>query len=155
MVAFRRLPHRGFTIIEILVVVAILAMLASVAVIQLLRARITTNEQLGLNSMRAVMKASQFYFIIQQRYPPDLTALGLPASNPPYIQPDLIGNGSTVAKQGYVFTYTQVGGGSGFTLLADPQTAGTTGTRHFYVDQGGVIHQDPSGPADPTDPSVP
>ena len=53
----------GFTLIEILVAVAILAMLASVAVTQLLRARIVTYEQLALTSLRFIAKSCQFYYL--------------------------------------------------------------------------------------------
>lgn len=144
----------GFTLIEILVVVAILAMLAGVAVLQLLRARIVTHEQLALNSLRLVAKSCQFFFLANARYPDTLNDLGSPTSDPPYLTSDLIGNGTTANKQGYTFTYTP-GGGTAFTLLADPQTPGVTGTRHFYVDQGMVIHVDESGPADAGDPVLP
>ena len=138
-----------------LVVVTIFALLASVGVIQILRARIVTYEQLALTSMRHIARSCQFYFLTNQAYPGNLTALGTPASDPPYLNADLIGDGTTVDKQGYTFTYAQGAGGTGFTLLADPQSPGVTGSRHFYIDQDAVIHVDPTGSADSTDPVLP
>ena len=150
-----RSGRSGFTLVEILVVVVIFITLMAIAVAQVLRARIVTNEQLALSSTRLIAKSCQFYFLVQQGYPVDLAALGLPTSNPPYLQEDLIGNGTTAVKQGYVFTYAPVGGGNNFTLQADPQFVGTTGVRHFYVARDNVIHENPNGPAGPIDPIVP
>ena len=54
-----------------------------------------------------------------------------------------------------MFTYTQGGGGTSFTLLANPQTPGITGSRYFYVDQNVVIHVNASVPADSGAPVLP
>ena len=145
----------GFTLIEILVGVSILVLLAAVGVQQLLRARVTADQQLALTSLRHVAKSCQFFFLVNQRFPTDLNDLGTQTSNPPYLTPDLIGDGTSVTKQGYLFTYTAGGGGTSFTLLTDPQTPGVTGERHFYIDQNMIIHVNQTGPAGPTDPVIP
>ena len=124
---------RGFTIIELLVVVAIFTLLASVGIVQLLRARITTNEQLALTSLRQIGKACQFYFLARGQFPPTLATLGPAGSTPPYLDPTLGADPAT--KQGYTFTYTQGVGGRSFTLLGNPQQHGTTGVRHFYMNE--------------------
>ena len=131
--------RRAFTIIEILVVVAILSLLASVGIQQLLRARITTNEQLAINSVRLLVKSCQFYFLATQRYPTTLTNLGPGSSNPPYLDDTGLLAG---AKQGYQFSYAPGPGPSPitFTLLANPQGQGSTGVRHFFADQTQTIH---------------
>ena len=128
----------AFTLIEILVVVAILAMLAAVAMHQLLRARITTHEQLALNSLRLLAKSCQFFSLVRQEFPSDLTELGPPTSNPPYVEAALR-NGSPPAKQGYEFVYLRPAPFA-FTLRANPQTHGITGERHFFINETLVIH---------------
>ena len=81
-----------------------------------------------------------------------LNAHRVGTASPPYITADLIGTGLIVEKRGYLFTYAQTG--SGFTLNADPVTAGVTGTRHFFVNEQLTIHMDPSNPADINDPVI-
>lgn len=134
-------------------VVALLSLLATVSLLQLQRARIVTYEQLAITSLRHIAKTCQLYYIASSGYPPNLSALGAPASNPPYLDAGFAQDPAT--KQGYTFTYTQGVGGSSFTLLADPQHPGVTGTRHFYVDQDDAIHVNPSGPANRGDPVLP
>jgi len=129
---------RGFTLIEILVVVAILAMLATVAVIQLARARITTSEEIALSSVRLVAKSAQFFYLVQQVYPSTLADLGPPTSDPPYID-ETLRTGNPPVKQGYAYVYVRPTPTT-FTLNVNPQTHGGTGIRHFYVDETFVIH---------------
>ena len=134
----RRLAGRGrraFTFIEILIVVAIIAMLAAVGIIQLLRARIATNEQLAITSLRLLSKSCGFFYLARQAYPAALTDLGPPASIPPYIDDAGLLAGT---KQGYQFIYTP--GPTTFTLRGNPVTHGTTGVRHFFLDQNTIIH---------------
>ena len=146
--------RRGFTLLEIMVVVVIISLLAAIAAVQYQRARVNTFEQLALQSIRLVGNSCQMYFIIRQQFPASLTSLGTPASNPPYLQPDLIGDGTSVIKQGYRFIYTSIGGGAGYTLLADPVTPGVTGSRHFFIDPSQVIHFNAAQPANASDPAV-
>ena len=141
----------GFTLTEILVVVSILAMLATVGMLQLLRARVIAYEELALTSVRQVTKACHFFSLVNQRFPADLTELG--TANPPYIPANLMGDGFSAEKQGYLFTYASTV--DGFTLNADPKTSGVTGVRHFFVDQNLAIHVLESGPAGPSDPVIP
>ena len=136
-ISMRRL-RAGFTLIEILVVVTIIAVLLAVGISQLSRARITTNEQLALNSVRVIGKACHFYYVVNSRYPTNLATLGPTVSVPSYIDSTLAQDPAT--KQGYTFTYASGGGGATFTLLANPVTHAATGVRHFFVDQEFVIH---------------
>lgn len=133
-----------------LVVVAILALLATVGVLQLTRARIITHEELALISMRQVARACHFFNLANQRFPTSLTELS--TANPQYIPTEW--SGLTVEKQGYRFTYANPSPTS-FSLNADPITVGVTGSRYFYMDQGLVMHVDQSGPADASDPVIP
>ena len=134
-----------------MIVTSLLILLATAGSIQLLRARIVAHEEIALSSLRLVSRACQFFFLSNQRFPTNLAELG--NATPPYIPANLVGTGTTVTKQGYVFTYGQVG--NTFTLNADPVTLGTTGTRYFFVNEQLVIRMDLTGPADSSDPPIP
>ena len=133
-------PYHGgsrgtaFTLIEILIVVAIFSLLAMVGLQQLTRMRITTNEQLALVSLRLIAKSCHWFNTVNQRYPLTLAELGSPGSSPPYIEDAMLLSG---AKQGYVFAYTPEAGPTpaAFALNVNPQVHGQTGERHVLVDE--------------------
>ena len=134
-----RARARGFTLVEIMIVVAIIMVVAAIAVIQLGRARITMNEASALNSVRLVVKSCQFYFMVRQAYPTALNGLGAPTSNPPYISDTSLLAGN---KQGYQFVYVPAAGPTPdtFTLRANPLSHGVTGTRHFMTTEALAIY---------------
>ena len=134
-------PRAAFSFLEVLVVTVILTLFFALAVSQLRRARIATNEALALNSVRVIGKACHFYYVVNGRYPADLATLGPAVSNPPYIDSMLTEN--PMSKQGYVLTYRAVEGGTGFTLTGNPLIHEVTGRRHFYVDQEFTVHETP------------
>ena len=150
----------AFTLIEILVVVAILAMIASVGMIQLSRARMTTFEQLALVTLRYLQKSCHQFYAVNNQFPASLLVLTTPASNPPYIEPSLAGDGLTVNRQGYVFTYAspnpdEPANPRSFRVLADPRVQGVTGERHFSINQSNQIFFSTQHPANPSDPMLP
>ena len=136
--ALKSSTRAGFTLIELLVVVSVLAMLATAAALQLARARITANEQVALTSLRLIAKSCQFFSMVKQAYPADLTELGPPTSDPPYLE-ETLRTGTPPIKHGYTFVYARPAPDT-FTLNANPVTHGSTGVRHFYTDQTFVIH---------------
>ena len=134
-----RAAHGGFTLVELLVIVVIISLLAVMAIVALLRARIVTSERLALSTMRNVRQALDMYSLVRQIYPPDLTYLGVPYSNPPILQPDQIGNGIVFTRQGYVFDYAAPVGPT-YTMHANPQQHNITGERHFLTDHSHVVY---------------
>lgn len=141
----------GFTLIEIIIVVAILMTLATLAISSVLRARHNTNEMAAVASCRTSVTACQNFYAASYPhvYPSELLDLVLPVSNPPYID-SILASGT---KQGYNFTYALVDSES-FTFNAAPVSPGKTGSRYFFADESGIIRANATGPAGPDDPIV-
>jgi len=131
--------RHGFTLVEIMIVVAIISLLAAIAIPNLLRARHNANEAAAIAALRTISTACESYRAAQTppTYPANLAALS--SATPPYIDASLAGaTSSATAKQGYYYTYTLVNANQ-FTCTATPAVSGTTGTRVFFVDESGVI----------------
>ena len=153
MRAFYR-SHKGFTLVEIMIVVAIIALLAAIAIPNLLRARHNSNEAASIGGMRTFSAALESFRAAQTppTYPVNLAALS--AAVPPYVAASLTGaiNAGT-SRQGYFYTYALVSANA-YTLQSTPQTVGTTGTRRFFVDQSGVIRANAAGAATVASPEI-
>ena len=144
----------GFSFVELMVVMAIIVLLAAVAGFAYLRARVTTSGQIAFAAVRHYNTNLQLYFIVKQQYPADLTLAGPPTSDPPFLTPNYIGDGTTATKQGYTFVYTSLNPTS-YTLVADPVTPGITGERHFFTDETMTVRfTDQNRTATSTDPPV-
>ncbi|MFH0877202.1 MAG: type II secretion system protein [Candidatus Omnitrophota bacterium] len=124
---------KGFTLVEIMIVVAIIVLLAAIAIPNLLRARLSANEATAIAAMRTLSTAYEGYRAAQSppAYPAALSSLN--ASNPPYIDDVL----ASQNKSGY--TFTPAGGGNTYSVVGAPQTPNVTGVRSFFVDQSGVV----------------
>jgi type IV pilus assembly protein PilA len=142
--------QRGFSLIELLIVVAIILIIAAIAIPNLLRSRMAANESSAVAALRTINTASMTYFISYATYPAGLASLG-PSATPSSSAADLVDSvlaQDPASKTGYKFTYTGVGSPStSYTVVAAPITSGVTGQRGFFTDQTGVIRGDISGSA--------
>lgn len=148
-----RYTDDGFTLIEMMIVIAIIALLAVLAIPSFLASRITANETSAIASIKVIYSGCQSYYMTQNpsSYPQDLESLTTPLVNPPYIDEQL---GVTKEKSGYIFSYQLGASGETFQLNAEPKTAGRSGNRYFFCNETGVITFKVGGRAGPNDPSV-
>ena len=144
-----RMKREGFTIIEITIVIAIIAVLCAIGIPNLLRGRMNSGEAVVLGSCQTIGKACQnFYaYVLPHTYPDDLAQLA--NSNPSYID-SLLGSG---VKQGYQFLYERTDPDH-YTLLAQPITPGVNGNRYFFLDESGVLRARSGQAAGAADPPV-
>ena len=141
--------QKGFSLIELLIVVAIILIIAAIAIPNLLRSKMAANEASAVGSLRTINTASVAYSTTYGNYPPALTNLG-PASGGTATSAtaDLIDSVlASSTKSGYTFAYTAGTANQSYTLTATPVTENVTGQRGFFTDQSGVIRSDPSGTA--------
>jgi len=146
----------GFSLIELLVVVAIILIIAAIAIPNFLRSRMAANEASAAENVRSITTAAVVYSTTWDNgYPPSLGALG-GTSNPAtcdkaiLLDPNLTNPPNQTS--GYTFAYMPQGptvtAGGGCTLpgynayvaTAVPTIAAVTGTRSFCSTQPGTIH---------------
>ena len=163
--------QKGFSLIELLIVVAIILIIAAIAIPNLLRSRSAANEASAVRSLRTVDTAEVTYASTYPSagYATNLAALG-PGSNAgntsatstnAVLLDSVVGcstattSGSSCTKSGYIITLTGGTAVNGvvysYSVAADPVTSNQTGVRHFYSATPGYIHYNLSNPATSTD----
>lgn len=141
--------NSGFSLIELLIVVAIILILAAIAIPKMLQARMAANESSAVSSLRTITTAQVTYKIANPVYAPDLDALG-PANAD--LLTELLGS-APFQHSGYTFSTT--GTADQFTADAVPMDPGVTGTRSFCTSTPASIQYSISGTCDPnTSPSM-
>jgi len=133
--------RRGFSLIELLIVVAIILIIITIALPKLSRARMYSQETAAIAAIRTLHTAQVQFYSQYNRYAASLAELGPPASgaaNPSAA--DLIGNDlSGGEKSGYKFTLASTQGG--YVINANPVAYNSSGSRTFYSDQSMVIRE--------------
>jgi type IV pilus assembly protein PilA len=163
--------EKGFSLIELLIVVAIILIIAAIAIPNLLRARIAANQSSAVGTLRTVSTAEQnFASTYGIGFSTTLGQLGGAAGatvatcgNSLMVDASISNNGAgnTAQKSGYSVNFIPgtvaystnpvVPGGCGawgfttFSVSNIPQTVGQTGQTSYCVDQSGVIRFDPTG----------
>jgi len=159
--------ERGFSLLELLIVVAIIVIITTVAVPNLIHSRSATNETSALKSLQVLNTACVQYYMTYGTYPHNQSDLGPPSNGTmsklaaDMAPPDLAPPGATVpTKAGYTFRYVagqaDVNGNiHTYSFLADPLQYKETGVRRFFCDQTTVVRATSDGsPATAASPLV-
>lgn len=120
----------GFTLVEVMVVVAIIAFLAAIAIPNLIRARTQANESSAQSTLKSIATALENYYALNNAYP--LTTSVLLGASPPYLNVDYF-NG---AHNGY--TYSNSLAAYTYVITAAP-TSSSSGTHSYTISTGAVL----------------
>jgi len=155
-----RRPQKGFSLIELLIVVAIILIIAAIAIPNLLRARIQANEASAVSSIHAINTAEISYSTAFSNvgFSAALADLGDGGTNPCpgtatascYIDSSL----ASGTKSGYTLTYTQDSTSTPalhYTVLVDPASRGISGQRSFYSSDSNLTRYNTVATASSTD----
>ncbi|GIW71282.1 MAG: prepilin-type N-terminal cleavage/methylation domain-containing protein [Planctomycetota bacterium] len=143
--------QKGFTLIELMIVIAIIAIIAAIAIPNLLDARKGANEAAAKSALRTLFTVQNLYREGDRDgngtldYADTLTKL-LNAN----LIDEVLASGT---KQGYVFT---INGASLYTwsATANPEVPGKSGDNYFFIDETGVIRYNTTGTASASDPPI-
>lgn len=138
----RRRRERGFSLIELLIVIAIILIILVIAIPQYNKARMNAQEMAAIAEIGTINKMEIQYYSQFGNYATTLAQLGPPTQggaegpNAAGLLPANLASGSS---GGYNFTLAQTPGG--YSISAVPKSFGSTGRRTFYSDQTDVVRQ--------------
>src|SRR5579862_8344605 len=152
---------RGFSLIELLVVVAVILIVAAIAIPNFIRSKMRANEAGAVANLRNITTAEVVYSTTYGiGFTTTIAQLGGTTVNVDQNDAGLIDSVlATGSKSGYNFSYSVLttasnGQVESYSVNADPAVAGQTGDRHFYTDQSAVIRGNTTAAASATDPPI-
>ncbi|HMF89833.1 MAG TPA: prepilin-type N-terminal cleavage/methylation domain-containing protein [Candidatus Angelobacter sp.] len=160
--------QKGFSLIELLIVVAIILIIAAIAIPNLLRARIAANDAAAVSTLRT-LNTSQTTYVTSyplSGFAPDLKSLGpnglvcgiaAPTPTSACLIDDQLGCAAVTCPKGgfnYMMTSTSATPVPDYTASASPFKTGTTGSRNFCTNMDAIIRQSPLGTAQFTAPET-
>jgi prepilin-type N-terminal cleavage/methylation domain-containing protein len=152
--------EEGFSLIELLIVVAIILVILAIAIPSLIRSRIAANQASAIESLRVLGTSEVTYAAIYGNgYSATLAALGPPppatiaSASAAGLIDDLLTSGS---KSGYEFTYTPTlldptGRYNGYMIQANPKQVGISGVDFYFEDETHLIRMNTTAEAGSTD----
>ena len=131
----------GFTLVELMFVVSVIAIIMAMAIPALVRARMGANEGSAVSSIKAIITANQNYETRFDSYAGNLDDLGSLGM----IDEVLASADALPGKSGYLVTYSSTQ--TTFQINADPVNPGSSGLRRFFADHTGVdsLHRGRTG----------
>ncbi len=131
----------GFSLVELLIVIAIILIIAAIAVPKLTRTRMYAQEMATIRGVITLHTAQTQYYSQFGKYAATLAELGPPTSGTAGPQSaDLIpADLATGKKGGYLYTLQATQGG--YQINATPEAFGNSGSRTFFSDQSQVIRE--------------
>jgi prepilin-type N-terminal cleavage/methylation domain-containing protein len=153
-----RNKQKGFSLIELLIVVAIILIIAAIAIPNLLRSKMAANQASAVASLRTLNTSTVLYYTNYGIYPTALSQLGpVGTGTVSSTLADMIDStlaaASTVAsggKSGYYFTWAAGGTTGAYTINADPVST-STGQIHYFTDNSLVIRSNSAATATSAD----
>lgn len=151
-------PNRNRALVELLMVVTIILVTASLPIPRLNKEEIPAHEASALASIKAIHESEMMFASTHpdQGFTPDLATLGSTGNGGG--ESSIDGKLASGQKSGYTFTYTPGETTNGvirsYAITAVPDQVETTGRRRFYSDESGEIHYNASGPASVSSPTI-
>lgn len=147
--------RRGFSLIELLIVISIILIIAAIAVPKMNKQLMLAREQAAIRQITTIHQAETQYYSQYGQYAATLLQLGPPASGAsgPAAADIIPKNLADGKNSGYIFTVN--GTPTGYSVTAVPEAFGNSGSRTFYSDQTLVIRQNfTAEPATATSPEL-